>query len=117
MESDKLPKVAKDEDKIIEAKVVEVLESVSLINTKRTSSGVDQSGTSREPSPPGPPVYRYVAINLRYISRVYYRPHTKYGGRYCFPQACVIHSVHRGCAGRGLCAGGGGGCGMVCRGV
>ena len=35
MESDKLPKVTtKDEEKVIEAKVVEVLESVSLINTR-----------------------------------------------------------------------------------
>ena len=73
MESDKLPKVTtKDEEKVIEAKVVEVLESVSLINTKRPTSGVDQSGTSREPSPPGPPIYRYPAINTRHISRVYF---------------------------------------------
>ena len=73
MESDKLPKVTtKDEEKVIEAKVVEVLESVSLINTKRTTSGADQGGTSREPSPPGPPIYRYQAINTRHISRVYF---------------------------------------------
>ena len=56
----KILKGVNDEEAIIEAKVAQVLEAVTKKpgKTKRPASGADQTSPDREPSPPGPPVYR-----------------------------------------------------------